>query len=146
MNTFLPYPDFKDSAWILDDRTLYAQRLEAKQIVMTLEGKVKLWQDEPAVLMWQGHPQCLSLYGFVVCTELLRRGFRDSVRSFFALRLPRNEFDPPWWLGWDELHRSHQSNLIKKMPERYGRIWPDVPDDLPLVWPTSQEEFADEPA
>ncbi|MGI8613947.1 MAG: hypothetical protein ACR2KL_08425 [Nocardioidaceae bacterium] len=42
--------------------------------------------------------------------------------------------DPPW-LGDAELHRSHQSNLIRKDPTRYGPLFPGVPDDLPDVWP-----------
>jgi alpha-tubulin suppressor-like RCC1 family protein len=35
----------------------------------------------------------------------------------------------------DAVSRSHRSNLIRKMPEHYGPIWPDVPDDLPYYWP-----------
>ena len=41
----------------------------------------------------------------------------------------------PDWLGDESLHRSHQSALVRKDPEHYRRFFPDVPDDLPYVWP-----------
>ena len=41
----------------------------------------------------------------------------------------------PPWLGDPALHRSHQSNLVRKDPAFYKEHFPDVPDDLPYVWP-----------
>ena len=41
----------------------------------------------------------------------------------------------PSWIGDDIFHRSHQSNLVRKFPEHYRPFFPDVPDDLPYVWP-----------
>src|SRR5690606_26176041 len=41
----------------------------------------------------------------------------------------------PAWLGAEDLHRSHQSSLVRKDPDHYRPIFPDVPDDLPYVWP-----------
>lgn len=35
----------------------------------------------------------------------------------------------------DEFCLSHRSNLIRKMPDYYGPMWLDVPDDLPYVRP-----------
>ncbi len=43
---------------------------------------------------------------------------------------------PPWF-GHDAVHRSHQSSLVRKEPEHYRRHFPDVPDDLPYVWPAA---------
>ncbi|MET8413745.1 cytoplasmic protein, partial [Streptomyces sp. NPDC005195] len=43
----------------------------------------------------------------------------------------------PPWLGDPAFHRSHQSALVRKAPEIYIPFFPDVPDDLPYVWPTS---------
>ena len=34
-------------------------------------------------------------------------------------------------------HRSHQAALVRKLPEHYRRLFPDVPDDLPYIWPES---------
>jgi hypothetical protein len=41
----------------------------------------------------------------------------------------------PPWLGDDDFHRSHRSALVRKDPDFYGPKFPDVPDDLPYVWP-----------
>lgn len=41
----------------------------------------------------------------------------------------------PPWLGMRALHLSHQSNLVRKDPEHYGRLFQNVPGDLPYVWP-----------
>ena len=46
----------------------------------------------------------------------------------------------PPWLGDDAFHRSHQSNLVRKLPEHYGDLFPDVPDDLPYIWPVSNQQ------
>ncbi len=44
----------------------------------------------------------------------------------------------PPWLGDPALHRSHQPSLLRKDPEFYRPLFgPDVPDDLPYVWPPS---------
>ncbi|HEX7304900.1 MAG TPA: cytoplasmic protein, partial [Lentzea sp.] len=41
----------------------------------------------------------------------------------------------PPWIGDEAVHRSHRSSLVRKFPEHYRRFFPDVPDDLPYVWP-----------
>jgi len=46
----------------------------------------------------------------------------------------------PPWLGDTALHRSHQSALLRKDPQRYGPSFPGVPDDLPYVWPVRSEQ------
>lgn len=41
----------------------------------------------------------------------------------------------PPWIGREDFHRSHQSNLLRKDKDYYGRFNWSVPDDLPYVWP-----------
>jgi len=43
--------------------------------------------------------------------------------------------DLPSWLGDPDVHRSHQSALLRKDPDHYRDLFPGVPDDLPYVWP-----------
>jgi hypothetical protein len=45
----------------------------------------------------------------------------------------------PAWLGSEDFHRAHRSSLVRKDPEFYGPRFPDVPDDLPYVWPRPGE-------
>jgi len=138
MQTFLPYEDFAASARVLDRQRLGKQRVEAWQILNALGGVSKGWVNHPATRMWRGYEQALAHYGDAMCYEWIARGYRDTLlerfQSFITHRFPV----PPPWLGNEALHLSHRSNLIRKMPDYYGPIWPDVPSDMPYVWPTQK--------
>lgn len=135
MQTFLPYADFVASARVLDRQRLGKQRVEAWQIMLALHGQSKGWVNHPATRMWRGYEEALALYGDAMCFEWIRRGYRDSLLERFHPFITNNAPVFPAWFGNDELHLSHRSNLIRKMPDYYADIWPDVPNDLPYVWP-----------
>lgn len=139
MHTFLPYPDFRKSAEVLDWRRLGKQRVECKQLINALlDPTRKGWQNHPATNMWRGHLAALALYGLRCCEEWRRRGYQDSLLPFFEAHLaPDNpaECSFPPWLGREEVHASHRSNLLRKEPGHYRIFWPAEPDDLPYVWP-----------
>lgn len=137
MQTFLPYPDFAESAQVLDRQRLGKQRVEALQILRTLAGLSAGWANHPAVRMWRGYAACLSLYGIAVCKEWRARGYKDNCLVQFLNIHPDGPpgcVQPPW-LGDPAFHLSHKSNLVRKLPGHYGELWPGVPDDLPYVWP-----------
>ena len=136
MQTFLPYPDFIDSAYVLDRQRLGKQRVETKQILNALEGNSKGWVNHPAVKMWRGYEPALALYGVVMCAMWAERGYVDNLLPFFAVRLREDMIMPPW-IGNANFHRSHQSNLVRKDPAHYGPLFPDVPDDLEYLWPSA---------
>lgn len=152
MQTFLPFVSFRGSAEVLDNKRLGKQRVETMQIMQVLCG-VKLdsdgepirhepkgWVNHPAVRMWRGHESELMRYQFAVVDEWLSRGFADTCHGktarIFMERpdLPRIGPTPPWLLDRD-FRRSHQSNLVRKDPDHYRKYFPDVPDDLPYIWP-----------
>lgn len=134
MQTFLPYPSPLKSADVLDRQRLGKQRVEAKQILNALRNGGG-WSNHPAVRMWRGHEHVLALYGAAMCVVWRQRGYQDSLLPWFiqqAADTPDTGM-PAWW-GDDALHASHRSNLLRKDPEHYGRLW-GGPDDLPYVWP-----------
>lgn len=140
MQTFLPYPSFTRSAAVLDRQRLGKQRVEAKQILQCLLGEGSLrWRNHPAVKMWAGHEIALAQYGEAICEEWIKRGYRDSLLPFFQSRIGDNMADMPSWLGDVAFHRSHQSNLIRKMPEHYALIFTNgsipISATLPYIWP-----------
>ena len=148
MQTFLPYPDFEATARVLDTRRLGKQRVEVIQIVRALTRPAYAWKSHPAVLMWSGFEEALGTYGQVVSRVWVESGFGDTCAATIAADLaavgvtslrPQEELaaagELPGWLGDEELHRSHQSALVRKDPEYYGSRFPGVPDDLPYVWP-----------
>ncbi len=142
MQTFLPYADFAKSAQCLDYRRLGKQRVECKQILRALGVQVgeqiikpSGWTNHPAVRMWRGHEHSLLCYARQICLEWSRRGYNDSLLpQFDAAQSPGLRVVPPW-CGDQEFHDSHKSNLIRKLPEHYGPMWPDVPANLPYIWP-----------
>jgi hypothetical protein len=141
MQTFLPVSDFAESARILDDARLGKQRVEAYQIIRTLDGVTRGWRNHPAVRMWRGYEAALIEYTLVVCDEWDRRGYADTVRTKLQVHL-RQTGGPilaPPWLGHEPLHASHRSNLLRKDPDYYGRFGWSEPPDLPYLWPVAKD-------
>lgn len=145
MQTFLPYPSFFKSAECLDDRRLGKQRVETLQILNVLikPGEKTGWQHHPAAKMWRGYEQSLGYYGLVICTTWKRRGFNDTCFKKIRVLFPGKSIEnlktapKPFWVGDEDFHRAHQSNLIRKAPEFYRPLFPGVPNNLPYIWPTN---------
>lgn len=136
MQTFVPYgSNFALNAAVLDRQRLGKQRVEAWQILRTLTGQTQGWKNHPAVKMWDGHTEALAQYGIVVCREWMARGYKDTLLERFYPYAPSMQSDWPEWLDDDDVMISHRSNLIRKRPDIYQIVWPDVPNDLPYVWP-----------
>lgn len=139
MQTFLPYPDFAESARVLDRQRLGKQRVENLQIMKALvteEG----WVNHPATKMWVGYEHALLLYQTAICDEWVRiRGYKDTCYEKTLLLLFDKgygiTYEMPKWLGDETFHLSHQSNLLRKNPEWYGQFFQGVPDNLEYVWP-----------
>ena len=152
MQTFLPYPDFEQTARALDDRRLGKQRVEALQILRALTRERYGWKHHPAVRMWAGYEEALASYGIAVCREWRRRGHADTceekiVDDFRLAGLGDDVRSPgelaeqgllPPWLGRRAFHRSHRSALVRKDPEFYRARFPRVPADLEYVWPAGR--------
>lgn len=140
MQTFLPEPSFVLSAQMLDRQRLGKQRVEAWQILRALLGETKGWTTHPATLMWRGYEDALSLYAIAMCEEWISRGYNDTMLPRFQAFLDNTLPDvmPPW-LGRDDIHASHRSNLLRKDRGFYSRYGWSEPDDLPYVWPLTRE-------
>lgn len=136
MQTFLPYSSFEQTAAVLDRQRLGKQRVEALQILSVLSGETSAWSKHPAVLMWAGYEDWLISYGEAICESWIELGYKDTCLTKLE-NYPI--FSDPWkeppWLGDPDFHRSHQSNLVRKNPNHYRQFFPDVPDDLPYIWP-----------
>ncbi|MBC6445689.1 MSMEG_6728 family protein [Actinokineospora xionganensis] len=151
MQTFLPYPDFAATARVLDARRLGKQRVETIQVLRALTVEGYGWRHHPAAAMWAGYEEALTRYGLDVCEAWCAAGRADTCGGTLRADLLRgaglgtvrsqNELaeagELPPWLGDAALHRSHQSALVRKDPDHYRPHFPDVPADLPYVWPDS---------
>jgi hypothetical protein len=149
MQTFLPVADFAETAQLLDNPRLGKQRVETLQVLRALELPDYGWANHPVVTMWRGHTAGLVVYGLAMVRAWRERGFADSTGTQIA------EFAPdaaamtqaeaaaagllPSWVGDEELHRSHRSNLLAKDPDFYRPRFPGDPADLPYVWPGADD-------
>lgn len=140
VNTFLPYPDYNESARVLDYKRLGKQRVETKQILRALRKETKGWRNHTATRMWVGYENQLVRYGIAVCCEWISRGYNDTLLEYFMSLVDEyNDGPMPPWFGLPEFHISHQSNLVRKDEEYYRVFFPEVPPNLPYCWP--QEPF-----
>ena len=140
MQTFLPYPDFSESASVLDSARLGKQRVEALQVLRAIVLPTYGWQSHPAMQMWRGYVPALTRYALDMVDEWTSRGHADSTRPLISEFAPHaanggGDFALPSWVGNEALHLSHRSNLVRKAPEFYSPLFPGVPDNLPYVWP-----------
>ena len=104
MQTFLPFPDFQQSAAVLDRARLGKQRVEALQTLRALVIPEYGWQSHPAIRMWMGYVPALTLYGLTMVDEWTARGGEDTTREKimefapqaahpdYAAKIPM----PPW--------------------------------------------------
>lgn len=151
MQTFLPYPDFHATAEVLDGRRLGKQRVETIQVLRALTVAGYGWRHHPAAAMWAGYEEALVRYGMDICEVWCSTGRQDTCQATLRTDLDRatgsrvvrsqaelaEKGDLPPWLGDPALHLSHQSSLVRKDPAHYRPYFPDIPDDLPYVWPPS---------
>ncbi|XAS68200.1 MSMEG_6728 family protein [Micrococcaceae bacterium Sec5.7] len=151
MQTFLPYPDFRQSAAALDTARLGKQRVEALQILRALVIPEYGWQSHPAVRMWMGNVPALTLYGLAMVDEWTERGHPDNTRANITEFAPQaahpdyaDKIPMPKWLGDPELHLSHRSKLLHKEPRFYASVFPGTEPDVEYIWPEPRHEFLPE--
>jgi len=160
MQTFLPYPDYKRSALVLDKKRLGNQRKECMQIITVLtlkrseaygkkkkeyieqHGTIVPWSRHPAVLMWKDNVYQLFMYLKEMCNEWVRRGCVDAqweraekILNKLKTYVPFDDCSEPDWLGNRQFHLSHKSNLLRKNYKHYSKYF-NVPIDIPYYWPT----------
>lgn len=121
----------------LDDRRLNKQRIEANQILKTVQGKSEGWSNHPAVKMWVGHAEALKVY-INWCIRAWRgRGKNCKLDEY---DVDEESVDWPWWFTWKQLHLSHKCSLLRKNPEHYEQYFQLREDQthwllLGYIWP-----------
>lgn len=106
----------------------------------------KGWDHHPAKVMWEGHELSLLEYQKATCDEWVKRGYVDTTWEKSELLLePHKERllslgadAAPSWLGDERLHKSHRSNLVRKDPLFYKKMFPDVDGSLEYFWPSKE--------
>jgi hypothetical protein len=139
MYTFLPYPDFHQSALALEPRRLSRQRVEALYIYDTMTRSTRLlptgkrFRGMNTLRMWWGYDNALAMYIEKIIEVWKMRGNENLIRS------PMYQLDcrmPPW-LGDYTFHSAQRSYLLRKDPDWYSQWGWKEPDNLPYIWPHS---------
>lgn len=159
MQTFLPYPDFAESARALDMKRLGNQRNENFVIMRALLGDER-YAYHPVTKQWEGYESALMAYHLAICHEWHTvRGYKDTVWAkvlhmyvpssdpeLFALtpeeyavseQRARDMAVPemPPWFGDERYHQSHRENLLFKNYEFYRPVFPDDEPSDDKVYP-----------
>ncbi len=130
MQTFLPYPSFKQSAKCLDMKRLGKQRVEAMQIENCLLGISSGWKNHPAVKMWKGYLPALRQYRREMTLEWISRGYKNTME----IPEDNSKIVLPKWFG-GKIHETHRSKLLQKDYDFYSQYeWKEEPD-LEYYWP-----------
>jgi hypothetical protein len=151
VQTFLPCEDFLATARVLDPKRLGKQRVETIQVLRGLTVSGYGWRHHPAAAMWAGYEEALVRYGLDVCATWHDLGHADTCAATLLIDLTEgtglthvrtqaklsSAGELPPWLGDPDFHTGHRSALVRKDPDHYGPLFPDVPADLPYVWPSS---------
>lgn len=139
IQTFLPYPDFKQSVSCLDPDRL-GNQIYREGLTLIRGG----WSHHPASKMWKGYEHALALYCLEGLHELKRRGriYTLHYARFRALERYYPDTGLPWWLDDERIHLSHQAALLYKNYNWYIKYnWntkPAIPNhkgSLPYYWP-----------
>lgn len=131
MQVFLPFPDFQESVRCLDPSRL-GNQIYREALTLIRGG----WPNHPVSKMWANHKRALAKYALYGLEELTRRGrhYPHHIQTFTDYY---NEFEDtglPDFVGDEDFHASHRSNLLRKDFEYYSQFGWTEPVDLPYVW------------
>jgi len=163
MQTFLPYPSFKDSVNCLDTKRKGKQRVESLQILINLLSGIKdTWINHPAAKMWKNYEYYLCEYSIECCKSWISDGYKDTLLNNFNALLhadknylikskspfytkiekilrwhtkPLEKTEKPFLLRIDEFHNSHKSALLHKNYEYYKQFNWNIEPKLEYFWP-----------
>ena len=140
VNTFLISSDFSSSAKILDNKRLFKQCVEAKQIINILvdvtESKTG-FKSHPAVKQWTGYVNSLKDYYNCHLKEVFARGHWKTQMQLYEINGP---IEHPWFVSCQQFHYSHMASLKRKNPEYYSFLsYPEKYNQHGYLWPSHME-------
>lgn len=153
IQTWMPLPNFKESAESLSDTDLAKQVADALRVIEELheiplaESKLapEYRTQEPlvpveAARMWKGCEIQLCEYALEMAEEAsVRQGkknqYMDAISEHLEWATGEDSFmGKPSWFGDIELHLSHQAALLRKDPDFYRARFTADPE-MSLRWP-----------
>lgn len=128
---YLPFSDFEKCAHCFDSKTLKKQCLFILRLLKHYHRTRKsehfrrsYGEIEPSQSLsslWRNHKDALVEYGMILAQERLNRGFNENFLLAIAAFRWQRLICYPKWLGWEPLHASHRSALLKEEGRRILR-------------------------
>lgn len=135
MQVFLPYPDFAETAKVLDDKRLGNQCY--RECVTLYRGG---WPNHPASKIWANHKRALAKYSLALVLEMeKRKKWKPEVifrwTKFWEDAIMReSDTGMPSVVGNLMFHASHRAALLAKNPDWYSRFgWKETPK-IDYIW------------
>ena len=122
MMIYVPFSDFLQCAKCFDNRTLKRQCVSILRLLKHYRRNSHYYNlPRPAgntaltctAAMWVDTKQALVQYGMTLAQESLNRGANNAMLLWIASFRDRSPVYLPNWLGWEALHCSHRSELLK---------------------------------
>jgi len=136
MQTFITDGDYHKSHRNLDPSRL-GNQIYREALTLARRG----WPHHSASIMWRGHIYELCEYAIAGLDVLHERGhyYPHHYDNFRSIQKEHKDIGRPWWMldggYFYKFIRSHKSNLIRKLPDYYSQLWPDIPNNLEYLWP-----------
>ena len=119
MQVFMPYPDYNATAQCLDDRRLFKQSLECKQIMSAILGLSTGWKNHCITRLWGKFHESLNEYWWEINMELANRG-----KKFIPCFSEYKTVEKPFFIGQEYYHSAYRSHLLNKDEKFYrGHGW-----------------------
>ena len=137
VNTFILSNSPRTCVTLLDYRRLGKQRVEAKQIIDTIENKTDGWKNHPVSKMWKDHVIGLKYYFNCCVDEWVNRGYKNTMIKYDLsdYLLPDGSYDElkllPWFYYNKQIQESFKASLYRKEPDFYKDI---ISHDSPYVF------------
>jgi hypothetical protein len=157
MQTYVTDLNMRKNADNLDFRRLGQNRVEALDVLcLNLELSqyyrpayweflVQRYSNHPVVHMWKGHGAYLHFYTYYLLKKWRKLGYSNAkcwpkwkeISILFPHNIAYYGGPPPWLTP--EFVDMHRAYLIRKDPGYYRKIWPNVDESIPFVYPVTKE-------
>jgi hypothetical protein len=128
VNTFILTNSPKKCVKLLDYKRLGKQRVEAKQIIDTIENDSSGWKNHPVTKMWKDNIIGLKYYLNCCIDEWILRGYNNTMEKYDLSEfiLPDGSYDEssilPWFYFNLQIQESFKASLLRKDPSYYTCI------------------------
>lgn len=136
MQTFMPTGNYEYNASVLDNKRLFKQISECKQIINVCclknkgfthypkghkkQGKKIGYLNHPIINLWSKHLLSLKYYQFCMIKEWCMRRWNIKISS---PEFKHNTAKHPTWTFNKKINLRHQLSLIEKNPKHYCQFF-----------------------